>query len=52
MTHVRLLKKLAVMAIAGFLALGLGAAAASSASAAVKIDKPTPFADITDELQG
>jgi hypothetical protein len=51
-THVRLLKKLAVVAAAGFLALGLGAAAASSAFAAEKIGQPTPFADITDELQG
>ncbi|MDF2711056.1 MAG: hypothetical protein K0R62_6708 [Nonomuraea muscovyensis] len=38
-THVRLLKKLAVVTAAGLLAIGLGAATASSASAAGSAEK-------------
>ncbi|GAA3720293.1 hypothetical protein GCM10022224_102840 [Nonomuraea antimicrobica] len=50
MTHVRLLKKLAVVAAAGFLALGLGAATAASAFAAGPteiIDDITPSGEIS-----
>lgn len=49
-THIRLLKKLAVVAAAGLLALGLGAATASSASAAgppEKIYDVTPSGEIS-----
>jgi hypothetical protein len=49
--HVRLLKRLAVVAAAGFLALGLGAATASSASAAEIIDDINPSGEISDSLQ-
>ncbi|MFG3441688.1 hypothetical protein ACGF0J_30980 [Nonomuraea sp. NPDC047897] len=51
MTHVRLLKKLAAVAAAGLLALGLGAATASSASAADKIYDVTPSGEISSNLQ-
>ncbi|MFB4276310.1 MULTISPECIES: hypothetical protein [unclassified Nonomuraea] len=51
MTHVRLLKKLAVVAAAGLIALGLGAATASSASAAEKISRTNPSGEISSGLQ-
>lgn len=58
MTHVRLLKKLAVVAAAGLLALGLGAATASSAFAAAFPDIPdvgishtTPSGEISTDPQ-
>ncbi|MEV0615592.1 hypothetical protein AB0I81_19920 [Nonomuraea sp. NPDC050404] len=48
MENDRLLKKLAVVAVAGLIALGIGAAAASSASAADKIWWPDPSGEISD----
>ncbi|MFI7450905.1 hypothetical protein ACIBQX_25645 [Nonomuraea sp. NPDC049714] len=45
MKHVRLLKKLAVVAVAGLLTLGVGAATASSASAG------GPSGEISNSLQ-
>ncbi|MEV4168038.1 hypothetical protein [Nonomuraea sp. NPDC049709] len=51
MTHVRLLRKLAVVAATGLIALGLGAALASSASAAEKIYGTHPSGEISTGLQ-
>ncbi|MEV0389950.1 hypothetical protein [Nonomuraea sp. NPDC050643] len=51
MTHVRLLRKLAVVAAAGLFALGLAAGAASSASAAEKIWNPDPSGEISTDPQ-
>ncbi|WP_153265570.1 hypothetical protein [Nonomuraea phyllanthi] len=54
MTHVRLLKKLAVVAVAGLLTLGIGAATAFSASAAgpsEKIYDVRPSGEISTILQ-
>jgi hypothetical protein len=49
--HVRLLKKLAGVSVAGLLALGLGAATASSASAAEIIPDTNPSGEISDFVQ-
>ncbi|NJP91520.1 hypothetical protein HCN51_19000 [Nonomuraea sp. FMUSA5-5] len=48
MTHVRLLRKIAVVTAAGLLALGLGALTASSASAAGSTGK---INDVTPSFQ-
>ncbi|MGR6913515.1 hypothetical protein ACU635_04610 [[Actinomadura] parvosata] len=51
MTHVRLLRKIAVVTAAGLLALGLGVLTASAASAAgpvEEMDDITPSGEISD----
>ncbi|NUP00367.1 MAG: hypothetical protein HOW71_00615 [Nonomuraea sp.] len=51
MTHVRLLKKLAVVAMAGLVTLGLGAASASAATTTEKIFNTRPSGEISTVLQ-
>ncbi|MEU8356066.1 hypothetical protein AB0C27_08630 [Nonomuraea sp. NPDC048882] len=54
MTNASLLKKLALVAAAGLIGLGIGAAAASSAWAVdpdTLLDRPTPSGEISDSTQ-